>query len=85
MPDPRPVPVPTSIDARTVPQHIAVVMDGDGRWAEQRGLPRTEGHGAGEKALVDTTYGALSLGVKALTVYAFSTRIGADPLTKFVT
>lgn len=48
-------------------------MDGNGRWAQRRGLPRTEGHGAGEAALVDTTYGALSAGVKVLTVYAFST------------
>jgi len=46
-------------------------MDGNGRWAAQRGLARTEGHGAGEKALVDVTYGAIALGVKTLTVYAF--------------
>jgi undecaprenyl diphosphate synthase len=48
-------------------------MDGNGRWARQRGLPRTEGHAAGEEALVDTAYGALDLGVRWLTVYAFST------------
>jgi undecaprenyl diphosphate synthase len=48
-------------------------MDGNGRWARRRGLPRTEGHAAGEEALVDTAYGALDLGVKWLTVYAFST------------
>jgi undecaprenyl diphosphate synthase len=48
-------------------------MDGNGRWAQRQGLPRTVGHGAGEESLLDTTYGALSLGVKVLTVYAFST------------
>jgi undecaprenyl diphosphate synthase len=52
---------------------VAIVMDGNGRWARRRGLPRTEGHAAGEEALVDTAYGALDLGVKWLTVYAFST------------
>ncbi|NNN03287.1 MAG: di-trans,poly-cis-decaprenylcistransferase [Acidimicrobiaceae bacterium] len=55
-------------------------MDGNGRWATRRGLPRTEGHGAGESALVDTTYGALSLGVRALTVYAFSTENWRRPV-----
>jgi undecaprenyl diphosphate synthase len=55
-------------------------MDGNGRWAQRRGLPRTEGHGAGEAALVDTTYGALALGVKALTVYAFSTENWRRPV-----
>ena len=48
-------------------------MDGNGRWAQQRGLPRTEGHAAGEEALFDTVEGALELGVEWLTVYAFST------------
>jgi undecaprenyl diphosphate synthase len=55
-------------------------MDGNGRWAQQRGLPRTEGHGAGEQSLVDTVYGALSLGMKALTVYAFSTENWVRPV-----
>jgi undecaprenyl diphosphate synthase len=48
-------------------------MDGNGRWAQRRGLPRTEGHAAGEEALFDTVLGALDLGVRWLTVYAFST------------
>ena len=48
-------------------------MDGNGRWAERRGLPRTDGHAAGEEALVDTVDGALELGTSWLTVYAFST------------
>jgi undecaprenyl diphosphate synthase len=61
------------IDPRRIPRHIACVMDGNGRWAERRGLPRTEGHAAGEEALVDTVDGALELGTEWLTVYAFST------------
>jgi undecaprenyl diphosphate synthase len=55
-------------------------MDGNGRWATRRGLARTEGHGAGEEALVDTAYGALTLGIKALTVYAFSTENWRRPV-----
>lgn len=56
-----------------VPAHIAVVMDGNGRWANQRGLTRVEGHKAGEAALLDVVAGAIQAGVKHLTVYAFST------------
>ncbi len=55
------------------PHHIACVMDGNGRWAEQRGLARTEGHKMGEHALFEAVEGAIELGVKWLTVYAFST------------
>ena len=80
MPDPRPTPVPESIERSSVPQHIAIVMDGNGRWAQRQGLKRTEGHGAGEAALLDTTYGALSIGVKVLTVYAFSTENWRRPI-----
>jgi undecaprenyl diphosphate synthase len=61
------------IDAARVPAHVAIIMDGNGRWANARGLPRREGHAAGEAALFDTVEGALELGVEALTVYAFST------------
>jgi undecaprenyl diphosphate synthase len=56
-----------------VPQHVAIVMDGNGRWANQRGLTRVEGHKAGEAALLDVVAGAIQAGVKHLTVYAFST------------
>jgi len=59
--------------AGPVPSHIAVVMDGNGRWANQRGLTRVEGHKAGEAALLDVVAGAIQAGVKHLTVYAFST------------
>src|SRR5438477_10860488 len=61
------------VDPRRLPVHVACVMDGNGRWAQRRGLPRTEGHAAGEEALFDAVDGALELGVKWLTVYAFST------------
>ncbi|SKB03949.1 isoprenyl transferase [Aeromicrobium choanae] len=56
-----------------VPQHVAIVMDGNGRWAQERGLPRTEGHKAGEAALFDVVEGAIEVGVKAVSAYAFST------------
>ena len=58
---------------KSVPHHVAVVMDGNGRWAKQRGLPRTAGHEAGEKALLDVVHGAIAIGVKELSAYAFST------------
>jgi undecaprenyl diphosphate synthase len=61
------------IDLRRAPRHIAAVMDGNGRWATQRGLKRTDGHAAGEEALFDVVEGALELGIEWLTVYAFST------------
>jgi undecaprenyl diphosphate synthase len=56
-----------------IPRHVAVVMDGNGRWAKDRGLPRTAGHEAGEKALFDVVEGAIEFGVKELSAYAFST------------
>jgi undecaprenyl diphosphate synthase len=56
-----------------VPGHVAIIMDGNGRWANRRGLPRNAGHEAGEAALFDTVEGALELGITDLTVYAFST------------
>ena len=65
--------VPDDIDWDHIPNHIACVMDGNGRWASRRGLPRTEGHAAGEVALVDAVDGALALGVGWITMYAFST------------
>jgi undecaprenyl diphosphate synthase len=55
------------------PRHVAIVMDGNGRWAQARGLPRTAGHAAGEEALFDVVHGALGLGIEWLTVFTFST------------
>jgi undecaprenyl diphosphate synthase len=62
-----------SLDLSRVPAHVACVMDGNGRWASARGLPRTAGHAAGEESLVSTVEGALELGISWLTVFAFST------------
>jgi len=56
-----------------IPQHIAIVMDGNGRWAKERGLPRTAGHQAGEKVLFDIVEAAIGFGVKEISAYAFST------------
>jgi undecaprenyl diphosphate synthase len=70
----------TGIDLKRMPQHVACVMDGNGRWATRRGLKRTEGHAAGEEALFDTVNGALELGIKWLTVYAFSTENWKRPV-----
>jgi trans,polycis-polyprenyl diphosphate synthase len=64
---------PPELPAGSLPQHVALVMDGNGRWARQRGLPRTRGHEKGEAALFDTVEGALELGIPYLSVYAFST------------
>jgi undecaprenyl diphosphate synthase len=63
-----------------MPKHVAIVMDGNGRWAQQRGLKRTEGHAAGEEALFDTVDGALDIGLQWLTVFAFSTENWRRPL-----
>jgi undecaprenyl diphosphate synthase len=64
---------PPPIPPELVPRHVAVIMDGNGRWAKERGLPRTKGHEAGEHALFDVVEGAIELGVKAISAYAFST------------
>lgn len=70
--DYNPAPVPAFAPG-SVPNHVAIVMDGNGRWANQRGLTRVEGHKAGEAALLDVVAGAIQAGVKHLSVYAFST------------
>lgn len=64
---------PPAIPADLVPRHIALIMDGNGRWAKQRGLPRTEGHKRGEDSLFDVIEGCIELGVRYLSAYAFST------------
>lgn len=77
----RPILPPTHPEAPTPPAdlvlgsatHVAIIMDGNGRWANARGLDRTAGHEAGEYALMDTLAGAVAAGVKYLSVYAFST------------
>jgi undecaprenyl diphosphate synthase len=62
-----------SLDPENIPQHIAIIMDGNGRWAKKRGLPRVAGHRAGMKTVKEITRVANDLGVKILTLYAFST------------
>ena len=64
---------PPGIPRDLVPRHVALVMDGNGRWAKQRGLPRTEGHKRGEHSLFDVIMGAIELGIPYLSAYAFST------------
>jgi undecaprenyl pyrophosphate synthase len=63
----------------TRPAHVAIIMDGNGRWAEGRGLPRTQGHEAGERALFDVVEGALEAEIRYLSVYAFSTENWSRP------
>ncbi len=77
---PLPPPTPHPSGARVpllqpefVPRHVALVMDGNGRWAQERGLPRTAGHEAGEASLLDCVHGAIELGVGWISAYAFST------------
>jgi undecaprenyl pyrophosphate synthase len=65
--------------AGRLPVHVAIIMDGNGRWAEQRGLPRTKGHEEGERALFDVVEGALEVGLRYLSVFAFSTENWARP------
>lgn len=65
--------LPPDIPKNLIPTHVALVMDGNGRWAKERGLPRTAGHEAGEASLLDCVHGAIELGVQWLSAYAFST------------
>ncbi len=62
----------TDLDPERIPRHIAVIMDGNGRWASRKGLPRLEGHRRGYKALKNFVINAADFGVKAITAYAFS-------------
>jgi undecaprenyl diphosphate synthase len=71
---------PEILDPRKVPRHVGIVMDGNGRWAKRRGLKRTDGHTAAEEALFDTVEGALDVGLRWLTVYAFSTENWRRPI-----
>ena len=64
---------PPDIPLDQVPRHVAIIMDGNGRWANERGLPRTAGHEQGEHSLFDVVEGAIEIGVQAISAYAFST------------
>jgi len=67
------------IPPERVPAHVAAIMDGNGRWAETRGLTRSQGHEAGERALFDVVEGALEIGIRYLSAYAFSTENWTRP------
>ena len=72
-------PLPKNLDSLRMPNHIAVIMDGNGRWAKLKGLPRTIGHTAGVEALKNTLHLCSNWGIGALTVYAFSTENWSRP------
>lgn len=69
-----------TIQKELVPEHVAIIMDGNGRWAEQKGLDRSAGHKEGVEAIRRVTMSASDLGVKVLTLYAFSTENWSRPL-----
>ena len=78
--DPREVsPLPKGLDRIRLPDHIAIIMDGNGRWAKAKGLPRTMGHKAGVETLKNVLYLSSNWGIGALTVYAFSTENWSRP------
>ncbi|HHP7232702.1 MAG TPA: isoprenyl transferase [Xenococcaceae cyanobacterium] len=72
----------TNLDLKKLPQHIAIIMDGNGRWAKQRGLPRIEGHRQGANTLKEILRTCKNWGIKTLTAYAFSTENWGRPLTE---
>ncbi len=63
----------TRLDPTMIPRHVGLILDGNGRWANARGLPRIAGHQAGEEALFDVVHGALAIGIEWLSAYTFST------------
>lgn len=67
------------VEARNLPTHVAIIMDGNGRWAEHRGLPRTDGHRAGSDAVRRVVRASRRLGIRALTLFAFSEQNWARP------
>ena len=71
--------ISNQIDTTKLPDHIGIIMDGNGRWAKERGLPRSAGHAMGAKVLEQITRAAGNIGIKYLTVYAFSTENWARP------
>ena len=73
------------IPANHLPRHIAIIMDGNGRWAQQRDLPRMEGHRHGSKVVRPTVIEAVRLGLECLTLYSFSTENWKRPLTEIET
>src|SRR5512138_1606036 len=70
----------TQQKTRTLPRHVGIIMDGNGRWAERHGKPRLEGHRAGAESVRDITRASRELGLEALTLYAFSSQNWARPV-----
>ena len=75
-------PLPALRDAPTPPRHIAIIMDGNGRWAEARGLPRVAGHRAGVEAVRRSVRAAREIGIDYLTIYSFSTENWSRPISE---
>src|SRR5262245_41104206 len=73
------------LDFDRLPQHVAVIMDGNGRWAAQRHLPRVEGHRAGIESVREVVEGSARIGIKVLTLYAFSVENWKRPVTEVST
>src|SRR5690349_19818620 len=69
---PKAAPTLEQVLKRPTPEHIAIIMDGNGRWAERRGLPRLMGHRAGRRSVREAVEGAVELGIRVLTLYTFS-------------
>ncbi|MGA3308428.1 MAG: isoprenyl transferase [Xanthobacteraceae bacterium] len=74
-----PQPLPAGSDGFDVPQHVAIIMDGNGRWAAAHGLPRVEGHRRGVEALRRTVRAAADLGISVLTIFSFSSENWSRP------
>jgi undecaprenyl diphosphate synthase len=73
-------PMPTIADGPRLPRHVAIIMDGNGRWASARGLPRSEGHRRGVEAVRQTVKASIALGVKHLTLFSFSSENWTRPV-----
>lgn len=67
------------MENKSVPNHVAIILDGNGRWAKAKGLPRTAGHVQGAKTVEDICEIAYNMGIQYLTIYAFSTENWARP------
>src|SRR5207244_10157504 len=73
------------IDRSALPSHIAIIMDGNGRWARKRGMPRVAGHRAGISAVREVVEGSAELGIQVLTLYAFSVENWKRPRAEVAT
>ena len=74
-----PQPLPTLVTPLPPPQHVAIIMDGNGRWAKERGMPRSLGHRQGVEAVRRTVRAAIELGIPYITIYSFSTENWSRP------